>query len=42
MTDRDYIGSWFFKAGQDLKIMEQGMDRPETEWVSEALCFHAQ
>lgn len=42
MTDTDYIGSWFFKAGQDLKILEQGMDRSDTEWVSEVLCFHAQ
>jgi HEPN domain-containing protein len=42
MTDSDYIGSWFLKAEQDLKIIEQGMDRPEEDWVSEVLCFHAQ
>jgi HEPN domain-containing protein len=42
VTDTDYIGAWFLKARQDLKIIEQGMDRPETEWVSELLCFHAQ
>jgi hypothetical protein len=29
VTDTDYIGSWFFKAVQDLKIIEQGMDQTE-------------
>jgi HEPN domain-containing protein len=42
MTDADYIDSWFLKAEQDLKIIEQGMDRPKEDWVSEVLCFHAQ
>jgi len=42
MTDADYISSWFLKADQDLKIIEQGMDRPAEDWVSDVLCFHAQ
>jgi HEPN domain-containing protein len=42
MTDADYVDSWFLKADQDLKIIEQGMDRPAEDWVSAVLCFHAQ
>jgi len=42
VTDTAYLESWFFKASQDLKIIEQGMDRPSSDWVSEVLCFHAQ
>jgi HEPN domain-containing protein len=42
MTEAQYIETWFFKASQDLRIIEQGMDRPESDWVSEILCFHAQ
>lgn len=42
MTDCEYIKTWFSKAEQDLRIIEQGMDRPETDWVSNIFCFHAQ
>lgn len=42
MTSLQYIRQWLTKADHDIIIMRQGMDRPETEWVNDILCFHAQ
>ena len=42
MTNQQYLKQWLTKAEHDLIIIRQGMDRPEREWVSDVLCFHAQ
>ena len=42
MTKQQYLGQWLRKADRDLTIIRQGMDRPEAEWVTDVLCFHAQ
>ena len=42
MTKRQYLKQWLTKAEHDLIIIRQGTDRPEHEWVSDVLCFHAQ
>ena len=42
MTQQQYLKQWLTKAEHDLTIIQQGMDRPEQEWVSDVLCFHAQ
>ncbi len=42
MTKGQYLRQWLRKADHDLTIIRQGMDRPEAEWVTDVLCFHAQ
>ena len=42
MTKRQYLRQWLTKAEHDRIIIQQGMDRPEHEWVTDVLCFHAQ
>ena len=42
MTKEQYLKQWLTKADHDLTIIQQGMDRPDHEWVTDILCFHAQ
>lgn len=42
MTERQYLRQWLTKAEHDLTIIRQGMDRPDHDWVTDVLCFHAQ
>ncbi len=35
MTDEQYLKEWFAKASDDLKIIRQAMDRPDSDWVTE-------
>lgn len=42
MTTSEYLRLWLVKASHDLRIARQGMDRPEEEWVTDMLAFHAQ
>ena len=42
MTKLQYLKQWLTKAEHDRIIIQQGMDRPERDWVTDVLCFHAQ
>ncbi len=38
----DYIRKWIIKADNDFKIAEHELAQPETEMVTDAICFHCQ
>lgn len=38
----DYIRKWIIKADNDFKVAEHELTQPETEMVTDAICFHCQ
>lgn len=42
MTKADYLKQWLHKAEKDLTLIHQATDRPESEWLTDIICYHAQ
>ena len=38
----DYIRNWIIKADNDIKIIEHELELPESEWITDVICFHCQ
>jgi HEPN domain-containing protein len=38
----EYIRNWLQKADSDLRMIEHEMALPDTEWVTDGICFHCQ
>ena len=38
----DYLKTWIAKADNDLMIINHELQLPESEWVTDMICFHCQ
>jgi len=39
---RFFLRNWIAKADNDILVIRHEMDIPESEWVTDAICFHCQ
>lgn len=37
-----YLKNWITKADNDLEIVKHELKLPESEWVTDVICFHCQ